>query len=331
MVRKSLIVFDMDGVLVDVGGSYREAVRHAAACFLAPAAAVHSLPQPLFSLSDLAAVKQSGGLNNDWDLTWRVIALLFTQVELPVDPSRAADPWQRYRETLARCNVAQLGRFLTQHAHPLATLLASVGSAKNRFVDSLYENDVGSGNVIKQIFQEIYLGGELFTATYGLRPQMISGRGLITNETPLIERGLLEKLAARHVLAVATGRPASEARYALKRFGVRALFATVLTLDDCLRHTAEVYRRTGRKISFCKPSPYMLEAIAGQVADRVAKRFYIGDLPDDVAAAKAASTPYESIGLLAASPDRETLRHDLALAGADHIIETAEELAALLL
>ena len=38
------------------------------------------LKQPLFDLSDLAVVKQSGGLNNDWDLTHRVLTLLMSKV-----------------------------------------------------------------------------------------------------------------------------------------------------------------------------------------------------------------------------------------------------------
>lgn len=331
MAYKSLIVFDMDGVLIDVAGSYRETVRQAATSFFSTAPAAQNLPVPLFSLSDLAALKQSGGLNNDWDLTRQVISLLFSLVELPAGPTRAADPWQRFQKTIERCDVAPLARFLAQHEQPLTVLLDTAHGAQNHFVNSLYENEVGSGNVIKQIFQEIYLGRPLFTATYGIRPQITNSNGLITNETLLIDIGLLEKLADRHVLAVATGRPAAEAHWALERFGIRALFSTVLTLDDCLRHTVEVYERTGRKVSFCKPAPYMLDVIARQAAARVKQRYYIGDLPDDVVAAKAARPLYQSIGLLAAAPDRKKLQDDLARAGADCIVETGAELAALFL
>ncbi len=70
MKPKNLIVFDMDGVIVDVSASYRDVVRRTTQLFFHPARASESLPEPLFALSDLAAVKQSGGLNNDWDLTF---------------------------------------------------------------------------------------------------------------------------------------------------------------------------------------------------------------------------------------------------------------------
>ena len=65
MTKRTLIVFDMDGVIVDVSGSYREAVRQTARLFFKGIGSENTLPDPLFSLDDLARVKQAGGLNND--------------------------------------------------------------------------------------------------------------------------------------------------------------------------------------------------------------------------------------------------------------------------
>ena len=50
----------MDGVLVDVSASYREAVRMTARLFFKGAPGWARLPNPLFSLEEIAAVKQSG-------------------------------------------------------------------------------------------------------------------------------------------------------------------------------------------------------------------------------------------------------------------------------
>ncbi len=98
---KGLIIFDMDGVLVNVSASYRETVRRTASLFLSGAVSSGRLPDPLFSLKDLAAVKQSGGLNNDWDLSRTVCSLLFSQLSVP-HVSQAPDPWLRYAKTLQR-------------------------------------------------------------------------------------------------------------------------------------------------------------------------------------------------------------------------------------
>ena len=92
MALPKLIVFDMDGVLIDVSGSYRETARKTARLFFDGARGFGKLPDPLFPLTDLAELKQTGGLNNDWDLTAQAIHLLFALVKAPTDPLSPNDP-----------------------------------------------------------------------------------------------------------------------------------------------------------------------------------------------------------------------------------------------
>ncbi len=53
------ILFDMDGVLVDVTSSYRKAIQETVGFFTGKEAAV----------GEIQEFKQQGGFNNDWDLT----------------------------------------------------------------------------------------------------------------------------------------------------------------------------------------------------------------------------------------------------------------------
>ena len=139
MKHKNLIVFDMDGVLVDVSKSYRETIRQTAGLFFKMAPSSEKLPEPLFPLADLAAVKQSGGLNNDWDLSCLVISLLFHMIEQPAIYD-SEDPMERYRETIRRCHVNALAEFLNSRLmevqgahvadrHELAGILKRTGSS----------------------------------------------------------------------------------------------------------------------------------------------------------------------------------------------------------
>ena len=134
---KQLIVFDMDGVIADVSRSYRDTVRKTARLFFRPAPRWPELPSPLFPLSDLARLKQSGNLNNDWDLSCRVIELLMTQIDSP--PSCAedqlADPrdlWERFRDAIRRCDLEPLIRHLRGSSSPLSDLLLTEGRRENR-------------------------------------------------------------------------------------------------------------------------------------------------------------------------------------------------------
>ena len=325
MQNKKLIVFDMDGVLIDVSRSYRDTVRQTAKLFFKNAPAYKKLPEPLFPLTDLAMVKQSGGLNNDWDLSCLVINLLFDIIEKP-PVYKHKDAWDRYRETISQCDVTPLAAFLKSTPNPLATLHRKVGASKNSFIYGLYSGDVGSGNIIKQIFQEVYLGQKLFETTYGRTPKFYMGEGFNHREQLIINRRILEELAANHILAIATGRPRSEADYPLDHFDLRKYFSEILALEDCLKEEKRISKAEGTNISLSKPHPYMLDAIASRVKKPVEAFFYIGDMPDDMAAAKKSQTGYKAIGFIVTAPDKESLKKELLRAGADHIIEDIDQL-----
>jgi len=57
------IIFDMDGVLVDVNASYREAIRQTASYFL----------KREVNIDEVDTVKAIVGMNNDWDATYALI------------------------------------------------------------------------------------------------------------------------------------------------------------------------------------------------------------------------------------------------------------------
>ncbi|CAB1064040.1 hypothetical protein D1BOALGB6SA_8831 [Olavius sp. associated proteobacterium Delta 1] len=320
----------MDGVIIDVSASYRDVVRHTAGLFFQPARGAEKLPDPLFELSDLAAVKQSGGLNNDWDLTYLVIKLLFSLVSQPVI-HESRDPWNRYLETIGRCDLAPMTALLRSTDKPLVSLLKQHGKFENEFINSLYEGDVGSGNIIKQIFQEIYLGAELFRSTYNLNPAVYQDEGFILREKVLIDRLVLEELTAENVLAIATGRPRSEAEYPLNHFQLNKFFSQILTLDDCLSEEKRILAQEGRTVSLSKPNPFMLDAIVTNCREPFDGFYYVGDMPDDMLAAAGAAANCIGIGILLTAPDKKSLKKNLTAAGADYIVDSFEALKGIIL
>ncbi|MCS7024577.1 MAG: HAD-IA family hydrolase [Bryobacteraceae bacterium] len=70
MVRE-LLIFDMDGVLVDVRESYRETIRQTVE---------HFTGRPV-SHDDIQRYKNAGGWNNDWKLSHRMVADLGVNVD----------------------------------------------------------------------------------------------------------------------------------------------------------------------------------------------------------------------------------------------------------
>jgi phosphoglycolate phosphatase-like HAD superfamily hydrolase len=318
MTERHLIVFDMDGVIIDVSRSYRDVVRQTVRMFFSPAPFFKDLPDPLFSLSELGFIKQTGGLNNDWDLTCRVIELLGARVVFPDDP-RPADPWQRFERIVSRCRGEEMGDFLRSTDTPLSDLLKDEITPVP-VVRSFYTGDVGTGNIIKQIFQETYLGQDLFWTTYGEPPRLHIAEGYIHRETLLMEKTDFAKLADRHTLAIATGRPAGEAAFALDRFQIRRFFSRVMTLDNCLREESRILAEAGHRVSLQKPDPYMLDVIHRQLSGGLDRCYYIGDMPDDMIAASSSRTGYIGIGFVGAAPDRDRLKGELIRRGARHVV-----------
>jgi FMN phosphatase YigB (HAD superfamily) len=138
MMKPNLIVFDMDGVLIDVSRSYRETVRKTARLFFAGAKGFEKLPDPLFPLTDIAGLKQTGGLNNDWDLTAQAIHLLFALVKTRVDP---LSPDDFPDQTIRGCEVSELANFLKSSPRPLMDLLSRYGRRKDPFVAKCFQRE----------------------------------------------------------------------------------------------------------------------------------------------------------------------------------------------
>jgi len=63
MNRRKLLIFDMDGVLVDVTDSYREAIRET----------VRQFTGISITHKEIQAAKNRGGSNNDWELSLELI------------------------------------------------------------------------------------------------------------------------------------------------------------------------------------------------------------------------------------------------------------------
>src|SRR3989344_1328521 len=61
--KEKLLVFDIDGVLVDVTGSYRQAIKQTAEFFT----------KKEVTLREIQEYKNKGGFINDWNLTEAII------------------------------------------------------------------------------------------------------------------------------------------------------------------------------------------------------------------------------------------------------------------
>ena len=293
-----LLIFDMDGVLVDVTGSYREVVRQSVILYLSLILGIDIEDKNWLTLKDIDRIKKSGGLNNDWDLTYSIInAVLFGLFNEPessfselegIFKNLGGMNEEAILEELKKIDIKGLTGRLKKKLTGVDIFKLYKQAGQMNYISPLLLNrgDVFEGNVIKRIFQEIYLGQELFKKIYNREPIFVNiPYGLIDNEKLIPRREEIEEISKSSDLAIATGRPAVEAFYAIERFDIKDFFGAVVTEDDIQREE----RVAGRPLR--KPDPFIInETIKRMNYESVPKNriFYIGDMPDDMIASERA-------------------------------------------
>jgi HAD superfamily phosphatase len=247
--------------------------------------------------ADVQQFKDAGGFNNDWELTDAVALYV-----------------------LARREGLELN--LSQFTNVINGVGGGLGAARTVVREEL--TPAGSERVfaawdrerIREVFQQLYLGSDLYRELEGAEPDLDTP-GYIHNEPVLIEEETVDALTERFEVGILTGRPGAEAEIALDRAGLDVPDEYRFTMDDW---------------TSCKPEPDALVTLgdrfdAGTVA-------FAGDTLDDVHTAVNANNSdqrtYYGIGVMSGGLDGDSGQRKFDAAGAAAIVETVNDLPALL-
>ncbi len=337
-----LLIFDMDGVLIDVSQSYRKTIQQTIHTYLKECL---GLKADWISSEAISLFKSAGGFNNDWDLTAGFLLYLLSIAKVPPSPPQKAFSSP---ETIVRYLRQSFVHFrqkkpISPHKNHLSSFLsrvkASGGGLKGvrtvlgKKLDGwvFQSGDLNQQNLVKRIFQEFYLGKE-FPSYYHLRPFFYRGQGLYLRERLLIDRKILSALRKKMTLGIASGRPRFEAQLALNRFRLSSYFDSVVTLDECEQEEKRILKTTGKRVKRTKPHPYALLRVIHESGLPNPEVGYIGDVVDDIVAARAARKEAKiwAIAFLGSYSHREEAREMLCQAGADLVFETSTDLLSLL-
>jgi len=335
----------MDGVLIDVSRSYRGAIQRTVDIYLDTCLGFGRGVKRLVTSEDISLFKSAGGFNNDWDLTSGLLLYFLSISYLP--PSSKRKRFSSIEQVIcylkAESNKFPRNRTQLLQKKRLPQFIKKVkflgGGLKGvqRALEVSWDGwvyrkgDLSKENVVNRIFQEVYLGKK-FTSCYHLSPLFYKEQGFYVREKLLIPRGILSSLQKTFRLGIASGRPRFEAELALKRFRLFQYFDSVVTLDECHREEARILRLRGKKVKYSKPHPYSLLRVAQEIGLRHPRCGYVGDVIDDMLAARAArkTLPILAIGFLRNRGKGKTPRESLIKAGADLLIENPRGLLRLI-
>jgi len=261
------IIFDIDNVLIDTRESYLETIRWTIEIYLTWGKVPLFEPAPkkmrpaILSPEEVEQFKLLGGFNDDWDCCYGLLVYLLSlkpKSRSALDLKKAIDLKAFSREIVDR---------------PLGV---------NGIVKKLGRSQFVMIEKIARIFQEIYLGPELFIRLEKKKPAYWLKKGLLQKEKLIFRISTLQRLKDNGFkLGIATGRPRFEAAYALKHLGILDFFTAMTTADEVKKEEQE------KKQSMRKPHPFSVLETAKklQCAEGL---IYLGDLPDDIVAANRA-------------------------------------------
>jgi HAD superfamily hydrolase (TIGR01548 family) len=336
-----VLIFDMDGVLIDVSRSYRKTIQRTVQIYLETCLGLARSQGTWITNEDISLFKSVGGFNNDWDLTSGLLLYLLSLSG--ISPLRKRKRFASMEEILSYLKTKSLRsrpkhalRTERKHLHSFLERLKSSGGGLRgirRILGHSWQGwvygagDLEKDNLVKRIFQELYLGKQ-FAPFYQLRPIFYRGEGLYKQERLLISKEILSSLRRKVRMGIASGRPRFEAELALKRFRLRLYFQSVVTLDESMEQEYRIFRSTGKKMKCSKPHPYPILKAVEEMGLSHRRCGYVGDVVDDMAAARAAKKHIEmvAVGFVSGHGDRKIMKQSLIKAGADLVIENPKEL-----
>ena len=252
------IIFDCDGVLVDITNSYDQTIVKTAKYVLETLAKISDSIKIDFKIID--GFKSTGGFNDEVDLTYAAILSIVAAKKLKKDQTEfinlviknSDSTGIKSVETFLK-NQVDISEIIEQLSYP--------GSHKD--------------NILYQIFDQLFYGPELYSKLFK-NTSKFSESGLIENDIVIFNNNLSDKLENKFnkQISMVTGRGKESVKYSLKNLLEKFDLQNSMFLEDEPRELA-------------KPNPQSLvNSITGMNSKSC---LYVGDSMEDFIMAKKAT------------------------------------------
>jgi phosphoglycolate phosphatase-like HAD superfamily hydrolase len=359
--RIDKLIFDFDGVLVQTSESYRQAIRRVVDYYFLEILGLEGKEGELATLCDIQKFKDTGLYNNDWNLSFAFITYYLSLIRKELEQKNILQDFvKRFRNlqfsdvenfiqklrdvggflirnemkatdlaNLKNDDIVGLDLFLAQanleKPKPIETSLLGVDpeveSDEKGLVRRLIPYDLEKPDLLKRLFEEIYLGGELFKKFYD-KPSIFKFEGSFIDRelfTPTKETlDVLRKEFGK--FGIYSGRPRIQGMYILEKYNYLEYFdeKSSVFLGDLLKSETEMEK-------LGKPEPTLFINLTEKFLGKGTWVAYVGDgISDALLVENAKSEGLENLtflGVLSSSEDSNKLFIEYANHGADAIIK----------
>ena len=252
------IIFDCDGVLVDITNSYDQTIVKTTKYVLETLAKINDSIQIDFKIID--GFKSTGGFNDEVDLTYAAILSIVAAKKLQKDQTEFINLVIDNSDSTGIKSVETFIKDQTDISE-IIEQLSYPGSHKD--------------NILYQIFDQLFYGPELYSKLFK-NTSKFSEPGLIENDVVIFNNDLADKLGNKfhNQISMVTGRGKESVKYSLKQLLDKFDLQNSMFLEDEPRELA-------------KPNPQSLvNSITGMNSKSC---LYVGDSMEDFIMAKKAT------------------------------------------
>jgi phosphoglycolate phosphatase-like HAD superfamily hydrolase len=360
------IIFDFDGVLVQTSQSYRQTVRKVVDYYFLELLDLTGEEGKLATLRDIQKFKDTGLYNNDWRLSYAFITYYLTLIMKELEQKgalkeftklfynlqflgiksfsqsllEASDFLKRYEinttdlANLKDNGIINLDLFLAQakleKPKPIETSLVGVdpevAEDEQSIVRKLVPYNLEKPDLLKRLFEEIYLGKELFTRFYGVPSFFKFDGSFLEKEMFIPTKETMDLLLRRFgKFGIYSGRPRTQGMYILEKYDYGGYFD-----EKCSVFLGDLLKSEGEMEKLGKPDPTLFIELMEKVSDRENGVAYVGDgIADALLVENARSEGFENLlflGVMSSSEDSNKLFTEYGKHGADSIMTEANDI-----
>jgi len=360
------LIFDFDGVLVQTSQSYRQTVRKVVDYYFLKILGLTGEEGKLATLRDIQKFKDTGLYNNDWNLSYAFITYYLTLIMRELEQKSALKDFtkrfynlqfsdiksfiqslievsnflRRYEvnktdlANLKDNGIVNLDLFLVQakleKPKPIETSLVGidpeVAEDEQNLIRKLVPYDLEKPDLLKRLFEETYLGKDLFNKFYGVPSFFKFDESFLDKETFIPTKETMDMLRRQFgEFGIYSGRSRPQGLYILEKYDYMGYFDEKgsVFLGDLLKSEVEMEK-------LGKPDPTLFIELTEKLVDRGAGVAYVGDgIADALLVENARSEGLENLlflGVMSSSEDSNKLFTEYGKHGADVIMTEVNDI-----
>jgi len=313
------VIFDCDGVLIDIRESYDRAISKTTA-HLYGMLTGQRISEEVISDEIIFLFRRSGGFNNDWDIVYGALMFLLSELPKNLLTKIAEEAGELISERDAFKRALKMSERMRLNAGGVEVNLPDLAAELKAFTDTLDEigeasvdrallssgripediygllkafirgSGVVGGDIIATFFEEIFCGPKLFEEIYNVKPRFYAGSGMIERGKPIISVETLNRLSSMiggPRFGIASGSRFMSAKYVLRNILDMFNPKAQVFLDD-IEAAENEYSKRGLRVSFKKPNPLSLFRSAWSL-EPFRRALFVGDSMEDAMAVERAN------------------------------------------